>query len=261
MSKIWKCAVALFLCVVMVWPVAACNSAPSAVTLNILAAASLTDAITEINSLYVKSHSNVTIVPNFASSGTLEQQIEGGAPCDVYLSAAAAQMDKLEAKDLLLAGTRRDLLNNKVVLVVPVGSTLNLTSFSDLSQDKVKKVSIGDPASVPAGTYAKEAFDLLGIYDSLQSRLVLGASVRQVLAYVETGDVDAGVVFSTDALISDKVKVVANAPDEVNSKIVYPAAVIKSSQNAEAAKDYMEFLSGAEARAAFEKYGFSLVSG
>jgi molybdate transport system substrate-binding protein len=146
-----------------------------------------------------------------------------------------------------------------VVLIVPNASTLNLTSFSDLAQDKVTKVSIGDPASVPAGTYAKEAFELLGIYGNLESRLVLGANVRQVLAYVETGDVDAGVVFSTDALISDKVKVVANAPDEVNSKIVYPAAVIKSSENADAARDYMEFLTGAKAKAAFEKYGFSLV--
>jgi len=145
-------------------------------------------------------------------------------------------------------------------LVVPADSTLGLTSFSDLTSDKVKKIAIGDPKSVPAGTYALQAFDELGITAQLQPKEVLGSAVTQVLTYVETGDVDAGIVYSTDALMSNKVKVVAGAPADINAKIVYPVAVIKASKNADAAKDYLNFLFSAQAKAVFEKYGFTMVS-
>jgi molybdate transport system substrate-binding protein len=125
------------------------------VTLNISAAASLTDALTEINNLYTKDNSNVTITPNFASSGTLQKQIEQGAPCDVFISAAAAQMDNLEKGSLIVTESRKNLLNNKVLLVVPADSTLGLTSFNDLTKETVKKIAMGDPKSVPAGTYGQ----------------------------------------------------------------------------------------------------------
>jgi molybdate transport system substrate-binding protein len=227
------------------------------VTLNVSAAASLTDALTGVNAAYVAAHPGVTIVPNFASSGTCQQQIEQGVPCDVFLSAARLQMDNLENRGLLLAGSRIDLLNNRLVLIVPSASTLGITGFVDLASAAVKRIAIGDPASVPAGSYARDTLESLGLYDTLQSKLVMAANVRQALAYVETGDADAGMVFSTDALVSSRVKVVASAPDKINSLIAYPVAITKSSKNADAALEYIDFLRSASAMAIFEEYGFS----
>jgi molybdate transport system substrate-binding protein len=230
------------------------------VTLNVSAASSLSDVLKAINIAYVAQNPNVAITPNFASSGTLQTQIENGAPADVYVSAAAAQMDNLQKKGLLVDETRKDLLNNRVVLVVPNDSTLGLTSLSDLALDKVKRIAIGDPKSVPAGTYAAQAFDQLGITAKVQPKEVLGADVRQVLTYVESGNVDAGIVYSSDALTSTKVKVVAAAPPEINAKVVYPVAVVRASKVPEAARGYIDFLSEAQAKTLFEKYGFSLVA-
>jgi len=230
------------------------------VELNVSAAASLTDAIKAIDDLYMQKNKTVTVVANFAASGTLQQQIEQGAPADVFISAAAKQMNVLQEGGLIINDTRRDLLNNKIVLVVPSNSTLNITDFMDLLNDDVKQVAMGDPEFVPAGTYGKQALDLLGITEKLQPKLILGSDVRQVLAYVESGNVDAGIVYSTDAAITDGVKIVADAPDEVNSKIVYPVAIIKSSNKVEAAEAYISFLFSNEAKAIFEKYGFSPVN-
>jgi molybdate transport system substrate-binding protein len=206
-------------------------------------------------------HPNVNIVTNFASSGALQQQIAEGAPCDVFLSASAAKMDLLQEADLIFNDTRRDLLTNNIVLIVPKGSTLGITSFMDLTEDYVTVIAIGDPAFVPAGKYAQTAFDTLGISEQIADKLVLGADVRAVLAYVETGNVEAGVVYATDALISDGVEVVAAAPAEVNATIVYPGAIVKASENQDAAADYLDFLFSAEAMEIFEEYGFSPANG
>ncbi len=240
---------------------AACSPAQELgepVALNISAAASLTDALQEMNNLYTKFKPWVAITPNFASSGTLQQQIENGAPCDVFISAATAQMDNLQQKGLLLPGSRRDLLTNSVVLIVPASSNLGLGTFDDLTSDKVKKIAIGDPKSVPAGTYAQQTLDFYNVSQAVASKLVLGSTVRQVLTYVETGNVDAGVVFATDVLTSNGVKVVASAPDVINSQIVYPAAVLKGSKAVSAAQEYLYFLLGPEAEAIFSKYGFTM---
>ena len=198
--------------------------------LTVSAAASLSDVLKEIDKLYTQNEPNVTITTNFASSGTLQTQIENGAPVDIFISAAPTQMDNLQKKDLLLNDTRVNLLNNKVVLVVPLDSTLGITSFNDLAADKVKKIAVGDPKSVPAGTYAQQAFDQLGITAQIQPKEVLAGDVRQVLTYVESNNVDAGIVYATDALTSTKVKIVASAPADINAKIVYPAAVIKAAK-------------------------------
>jgi molybdate transport system substrate-binding protein len=236
-----------------------CSEKKEAVELNVSAAASLTDVLKEVNDLYTEKHPNVTITANFASSGTLQTQIQQGAPCDVFISAGAKQMGTLQNGGLILDDTRKDLLNNKVVLIVPNGSTLGLADFAGLTGANVSRIAIGDPASVPAGTYGKKALDQLGIYSHVQSKLILCADVRAVLTYVENGDVDAGIVYSTDALISDKVKVVAEGPAEVNATIVYPVAVIKASENPDAAQKYVDFLSSNQAKAVFEDYGFVMV--
>jgi molybdate transport system substrate-binding protein len=230
------------------------------VTLNISAASSLTKALNEINTAYTQLKPWVTIAPNYGSSGTLQTQIENGAPCDVFFSAAAAQMDNLQNENLLLAGSRVNLLTNKIVLIVPKASTLGITSFSDLTLSKVKLIAIGDPKSVPAGSYAQQAFTEFGILAAIQSKFVLGATVAQVLQYVDSGNVDAGVVFVTDALSDSNVTVVATGPADVNAGIVYPVAVLKASKNADAAQDYINFLSSAQARAIFVKYGFAIAS-
>jgi molybdate transport system substrate-binding protein len=228
------------------------------ITLNVSAAASLTDAITDINARFMKDNPGINVIVNFGSSGTIQQQIENGAPCDVFISASTVQMDNLDRKGLLWPGTRRNLLNNTLVLVVPSSSTLDIRSFAGLNTDKVKRIAVGDLASVPAGDYAKKALEMTGIWSQVQPKLVLAGTVRQVLAYVETGDVDAGLVFVTDALTSDKVRVVASAPQEINATIAYPAAIIAGSQNAPAAGDYIDFLMGPVGRSIFEVDGFRM---
>ena len=254
--------ISLLLGVILMLAVAGCASTVTVVpvTLNISAAASLTNALNEVNKLYTQSKPWVTITPNYGSSGTLQTQIENGAPCDVFLSAAAAQMDNLQNENLLLAGSRVNLLTNKIVLIVPKANPLGLTGFNDLTLSKVKLIAIGDPKSVPAGSYAQQAFTELGILTAIQSKFVLGATVAQVLQYVDSGNVDAGVVFSTDALSNSNVTVIATGPAEVNATIVYPAAIIKASKVASAAQDYLTFLGSAQARAIFVKWGFAMAS-
>ena len=229
------------------------------VTLNVSAASSLTAAIKDIDAQYTKENPNVTFSANFASSGTLQKQIEQGAPADVFISAGSSQMDSLAKENMIITDTRKNLLNNKLVLVVPADSTLGISSFNDLTSANIKQIAIGDPKSVPAGTYAQKAFDLLGITDEVSSKYVIGADVKAVLSYVESGNVDAGLVYLTDAMTSTKVKVVATAPDTINAQIVYPVAVVAASKVTDAARAYENYLFGNEAKTIFEKYGFTVI--
>lgn len=233
-------------------------STAQSATLLIAAAASLQNALEEIDPLFESTHQGTTVNYNFAASGPLQQQIEQGAPADVFISAATKQMDALQEKDLLWADTRRNLLTNSLVLVVPSNSTLGITSFRQLTNSNVKKISVGEPRSVPAGQYAEEVFKNLGILEQLKPKFVYGNSVRNVLGSVESGNADAGVVYKTDAMISDQVQQVSTAPDNLHSSIVYPIAVIKASRNANAAKAYVQFLTTDTAKQVFTKYGFGI---
>ncbi|MEC4818650.1 MAG: molybdate ABC transporter substrate-binding protein [Scytonema sp. PMC 1069.18] len=219
------------------------------------AAASLKDAMEEIKPLYQKSHPNVNLNYNFGASGALQQQIEQGAPADVFLSAGKKQMDALEKKGLLLPGTRSNLANNRLVLVIPKNST-GVTSFNTLADSKIKKISIGEPRSVPAGQYAEQVLQKLNLWEKLKPKLVFANNVRQVLATVESGNADAGLVYATDAKISNRVKVAVAADDKYHSPIVYPMAVLKSSKNVSAAKEFVQFLSTEPAKNVLKKYGF-----
>jgi len=243
---------------ILVLAFSGCSQVQS-ITLNISAAASLTDALQEINQLYEEGNPDIRIQPNYSSSGNLQTQIEQGAPADIFISAASKQMDALESKDLIIGSTRQDLLNNRVVLIVSSDSALQLDDFSDLAGESIQKIAMGDPEFVPVGTYGKSALELLGIYEQVQPKLILGSDVRQVLSYVENGNVDAGIVYSTDAAISNLVKIAADGPDEINDKIVYPLAIIKTSKHVEAAQSYIDFLFGSEAGTVFEKYGFKVL--
>lgn len=238
------------------------NQSPSVVQANanllVSAAASLKDALEEVKPLYRQTKSNVNVAYNFGASGALQQQIENGAPADIFVSAAQKQMDALESKNLILNDTRRNLLTNRLVLIVPKNSS-SITDFTQLTDSNVKKIAIGEPKSVPVGQYAEEVFTKLGILKQIRPKLVLGNNVRQVLAAVESGNADAGVVYTTDAKTSNQVKVVATVAENLHSKIVYPVAVLKTSKNASAAREYVEFLSNNQAKTVFEKYGFGTV--
>ena len=227
--------------------------------LTISAAISLTNAMQEIKSLYQSSNPNVNITYNFGASGALQQQIEQGAPVDVFFSAAAKQMDALQKKNLLLPETRSNILNNRLVLVVPRNAP-TLTNFKDLTSSQIKRIAIGEPKSVPAGQYAQELLTNLKIFDSIKSKIVYGNNVRQVLTYVETGNVDAGIVYLTDAKESKSVRVGATAQENLHSPIVYPVAVVRDSKNITAAREFVQFLSSTQARTVFEKYGFGVAN-
>jgi molybdate transport system substrate-binding protein len=223
----------------------------------ISAAASLKDAMDEILPLYENTHPNVRPSLNLGGSGTLDLQIEQGAPVDVFIAAAPQPMDDLEAKGLLLPGTRINLLENRLVLVASRGTT-NIASFRDLVRSDVHLIAMGDPRSVPAGMYAEKTLESLGIYEAVRRKAILGADVRQVLAYVESGSVDAGIVYATDAAISSRVKIVAEAPAGLTPPVIYPAAVIRNSAHPEAAREFLRFLQGDDARSVFRRYGFRI---
>ena len=237
------------------------NPAPAqaqSATLLVAAAASVQDVLTELDPIFETAHPGVTVNYNFAASGVLQQQIEQGAPVDVFFSAATKQMEALQAENLIVAETRRNLLTNQLTLIVPKSSTLGLTSFRQLTNASVKKISVGEPRSVPVGQYTAELLTNLGILEQVRSRLVYGNSVRNVLAAVESGNADAGVVYSTDAKISAQVTQAATAPDRLHSPIVYPIAVVEASRNLDAAKIYAQFLASDPAKGTFRKYGFGI---
>lgn len=231
--------------------------AQSNTTLLVSAAASLQEALEAIDPLFEQGR-GVTVNYNFGASGALQQQIEQGAPADVFFSAADRQMTALQQGNLLLPETRRNLLTNRLVLIVPRNSTLNLTSFRQLSHSNVRRIAVGEPRSVPVGQYSEELFRNLGILEQVRPKFIYGNSVRNVLAAVASGNVDAGLVYTTDARISNRVRQVATAPENLHSPIVYPSAVLKNSRNAQAARAYVQFLSGSQARAVFRRFGFGL---
>ena len=231
--------------------------APRQVNLTISAAISMKDSLDEVQRDFTAANPSISIACNYGASGTLQQQIEHGAPVDVYLSASPNQMDALDKRGLLLPGTRKNLLRNEVVLIVPKDPRSSVSSFQDLTRRDVKQIALGEPITVPAGEYAKEVLTYFGIYGAVQPKAVLAKDVRQVLTYVETGNVDAGIVYSTDAASSSQVKVVATAPEKSHAPAIYPVAVIKNSREPAAARAFEDFLLGARARAIFQKYGFT----
>jgi molybdate transport system substrate-binding protein len=194
---------------------------------------------------------------NYGSSGTLTQQIEQGAPVDLFLSAAAKPMDDIEQKGLLEPGTRANLLRNSLVLIAPKDS--HIGDFSGLANPNVRVIALGDPASVPAGQYGQQSLVALHLFDLIKPKLVLGKDVRQVLSYVQTGNADAGIVYATNALIAPQVRVVATAPENTHQPIVYPIAILKESRHKAEAIAFEEFLKGSTAKEIFEKHGFTVV--
>jgi molybdate transport system substrate-binding protein len=231
-------------------------------SITVSAAISLKDALDELGPIFqVQQHrknggSGTAVTFNYGGSGTLARQIEEGAPVDVFFSAAEKQMDELAAQGLIVADTRRDLVANALVLIAPAQSTA-LHSFQDLSNAAVKTIALGETSTVPAGMYARQTLEHLGLFASVEKKIVYAKDVRAVLTYVETGNADAGLVYQTDANTSTKVRVVAVAPADSHDPILYPAAVLRDAKDKAAARAFVEFLQGSDARAVFQKYGFT----
>jgi len=235
--------------------------------LTVFAAASMTETMNQIAEMYKAVDPSVEIVYNFDSSGTLKTQIEEGADCDVFISAAQKQMNQLDATqgaesnpdklDFVDADTRFNLVSNSVVLITPKGNAAGVTSFDDVGTDKVKLIALGN-SDVPVGQYSEEIFKYMGFWDSLNSdsKITFGTNVKEVLSQVEEGAVDCGVVYSTDAATSDKVEIVATAPEGSHKAITYPAAVLKTSKNPEKAKEFLDYLKTEDCAAVFEAGGF-----
>ncbi len=266
MNKIRKLPVIIGIMLFIIAAVAGCGGAAKEqpgttaepVNLTIAAAASLKDATEDIKAAYEKQHQNVTLTFNLASSGTLQKQIEEGAPADLFISAGKPQMDALEQKGLLIDDSRKDLLGNELVLIA--GKDSELTGFEGLTGAGVGKISIGTPETVPAGQYAKEALTSMELWDQIQPKLVLAKDVRQVLTYVETGNVDAGLVYRSDAAVGKDIKVVASAPADSHKPVVYPVALIKDTKNQKDTEDFANYLFGDEAAKIFDKYGFTTLT-
>ena len=224
--------------------------------ITVSAAASLTEIMDELKPIFEEKY-NTTLTVNLASSGTLQRQIEEGAPVDVFISASGKKMDILMVKELLDVETRDDLLKNNLVLITNKESSDKVKSLKDLSKSDVK-VSIGEPGSVPAGRYAKESLEYYGYYEGIEGKLIYAKNVKQVLSYVESGEVDAGMVYGSDA-VNLKNSVIAQKIDaESHSPIVYPGAVIKASENKESAKEFIEFFKSNEIKELAKKYGFEI---
>jgi len=221
---------------------------------NVYAAASLTDVLKEIAANYEKQSSD-KIVFNFGASSLLARQITERAPADVFFSADEAKMDNLQKAGLIVNDTRRDMLSNSLVIVVPNDSKLAIDSPNDLIA-KTQKIAIADPRAVPAGTYTKEYLTGLGLWEKLESKIVPTENVRAALAAVESGNVDAGFVYKTDADISKKVKIAFAVPVEKGPAIRYPIALLKGAKNKSAAENFLRYLQSDKTRKLFEQYGF-----
>jgi molybdate transport system substrate-binding protein len=225
----------------------------SAAMVSIFAAASLMDSLKQIAVPYEKE-SGDKLVFNFGASSLLARQVEEGAPADIFFSADEAKMDAIEKKGLLLNGTRKKLLGNALVIVVAHDSRLNISSAADLKS--VKLLALAEPSTVPAGIYAKEFLTAQNLWRELEPKIIPTDNVRAALGAVEAGNVDAAIIYKTDAAISKKVKVAVEIPREQTPKISYPIAVLKESRNPAAARRFVEWLSSEQSKKAFESFGF-----
>ena len=225
-------------------------------TVTIAAAASLETCLRdELIPLFEEQNPGFTVVGTYDSSGKLQTQIEEGAGIDVFFSAATKQMDALNDEGMIQEGSMKNLLENKIVFIVPTGDEGSYSSFEDIA--KAENAALGDPDSVPVGQYSKEALTNLGLWDEVLAKASLGTNVTEVLNWVAEGSAKAGIVYATDAAQTDKVTIVAEAPEGSVKKAIYPAGIIKDCENPEGAQNFIDFLAGSEAMEIFVKNGFA----
>ncbi len=233
--------------------------AVSAESITVFAAASATNALTEIGKMFSRQK-KVEFISSFASSSTLAKQIENGAPADIYVSADYKWMDYLAEKKMINKSSRFDLLGNRIVLIVPAESSMkeiDIKTGFDLDKILGKGfLAMGDPDHVPAGIYGKQSLENLGVWDSVRNKIARSKDIRAALMLVERGESPAGIVYATDAAITKKVRIVGTFPEESHSRVLYPVALV-AGRETPAARDFIKFLKTPEARTIFEKYGFT----
>lgn len=229
------------------------------ITITVSAASSLTEAFTDIAKEFEGVHPGTNIELNLAGSGTLRTQIESGAPADVFASASESDMDLLSDKNLIDNSSRKDFASNVLVMVVPEkDNSGNPKTLQDLTTGNVEKISIGDPETAPVGKYTKQALEKVGLWNKIESKIILGENVKQVLTYVEMGEVDAGFVYITDAESGRKEKYEIACTVSVNKPISYPIAVVNGSKNKEQAQEFVNFVTGTRGQKILAKYGFKM---
>jgi len=234
------------------------SSAADQKELTVSAAISLKNAFGEAGRLYEEKHEGTRVLFNFGASGSLARQIEAGAPVDVFASAAQLDMDTIERGGFIVPGSRKDFAGNSIVLIVPVDSPLPVTSFGDLVSGKVRRIAVGNFKTVPAGRYAEEVLNYFQLLPVIKEKLIFGENVRQVLDYVSRGEVDAGIVYSTDARIRAKeVRLVTGAPKAGHRAIVYPIAVVKGTKNENLGRNFISFILSPEGKKILDRYGFN----
>ena len=252
-----KClAVAILLSAVISVPAGRGKPVPSKNEILVSAAISLKDAFEEIGSIYEKQ-TGVRVRFNLGASGLLQKQIEGGAPVDVFASAGEKQMDALQSLGLIEAETRHNFARNALVLIIPEGSKLPVRSLADLLRPEITRLAIGNPKTVPAGEYAREALRNLKLWDALQPRLVLAENARQVLDYVSRGEAEAGVVYASDVSVAHgKAVLAAYVPKEAYRSILYPIAAVKGTEAPVSARRFLDFILSETGQSILAKHGF-----
>lgn len=235
-----------------------CGAEEEPTEVTVLAAASLTDALDEIIAEYEKD-ADATITASYAGSGDLVQQIEGGAPCDIFISASKSNMDQLEEGGYVNTDTRKNLLINTLTLIAAAEAADTVT-MDTLTSDTVGTIAIGEPETVPAGKYASQVFENMGITAGVEGKVVYAKDVRAVLSYVESGDADCGFVYRTDALLLDEEAgtIIGDVDTALHDAIVYPAAILADAPAADAAAGFFEFVQSDFAKDVFTKYGFTV---
>jgi molybdate transport system substrate-binding protein len=249
-SKV-KLLLVILLGVVLLWG----TPAAAEQELIVSAAASLTNAMREVAAQFEKTHPGTKVLCNFASSGSLLQQMAKGAPVDVFAAADQKTMNQAQEKKLIVPATRKNFVSNRLVLIVPMDSKFTASALTDLTGPQVKRVAVGNPATVPAGRYSKAALVKAGLWDKLSPKFIMAESVRQVLDYVRRGEVDTGFVYSTDAAIAKgKVKVILAVTE--HAPILYPIAVTESTAKKALAQSFVDFVVSPAAQKIFSKFGF-----
>lgn len=253
MKKLGRlCLITVFLCLAV--PLIALAGSPKDITVS--AAISLKNAFEEVGKLY-EAQNGTKCVFNFGASGDLAKQIAGGAPVDVFASAAQKDMDDVDKQGHIVTASRADFAANSVVLIIPAGTKTSLKSFEGLKAAEIGKIAVGNPKTVPAGRYAEEVFGFYRMLPSIKDKLIYAENVRQVLDYVVRDEVDAGVVYATDAAVGSKeIRIIAAAPEASHKPVVYPIAVVKGTKSEAGAKAFVSLVLSPEGKKILQKYGF-----
>ncbi|GBE36654.1 molybdate-binding periplasmic protein precursor [bacterium BMS3Bbin07] len=245
------------LSILLVFLVVGGRNAGAAESLTVSAAMSLKNAFEDIGRVFEAKHGGVKVYFNFAGSGTLSRQIESGAPVDVFASASMRYMDEVERKGFIIGASRRNFAGNSIVLIVPSASGFQLSSLRGLLNEGIRRIAIGNPRTVPAGEYSEEALKHFELRDRLGDKLILAGNVRQVLDYVARGEVDAGMVYASDAgARPDEVKIAVEVPAGSHTAVLYPAAVVRGSDNTALAAEFIDMVTSEKGQKILRDYGF-----